>query len=122
MKEDEYIDHLIYKLIHCGWDLNVKQAQDILSVKERALAPLINIIKNKRYWFSKDINESVAPLTALHLLSLTRENNALEAIIYAIYNYREEIDEWFSVMSFLLANFGKDSFETISELLFDNSL
>ncbi|MER5175136.1 MAG: hypothetical protein ABJB76_06570 [Candidatus Nitrosocosmicus sp.] len=61
-------------------------------------------------------------MTALHLLSLTRENNALEAIIYAIYNYREEIDEWFSVMSFLLANFGKDSFETISELLFDNSL
>jgi hypothetical protein len=122
MKKDEHLDYLIYKLIHSGMDLNVKLATDILSVKDQTLAPLINIVKNKHYWFSKDKNECIAPLTALHILSLTRENIALEAIIYAIYNYREQINDWFSVMPFLLANFGKESFERISQLLFDNSL
>jgi hypothetical protein len=96
MKKDEHLDYLIYKLIHSGMDLNVKLATDILSVKDQTLAPLINIVKNKHYWFSKDKNECIAPLTALHILSLTRENIALEAIIYAIYNYREQINDWFS--------------------------
>lgn len=122
MKEIEHLDYLLNKVIHSGPNVNEKLAQDILSVKDHALAPLIHIVKSKRYWHSKDENESFAPLTAIHLLSITKETVALEAIIYAIYNYREEIDDWFSVMSFLLANFGIQSFDRISELLFDNDL
>ncbi len=122
MKEIEHVDYLLNKVIHSGPNVNEKLAQDILSVKDQALAPLIHIVKSKRYWHSKDENESFAPLTAIHLLSITKETVALEAIIYAIYNYREEIDDWFSVMSFLLANFGIQSFDRISELLFDNDL
>ncbi len=122
MKEIEHLDYLLNKVIHSGPNVNEKLAQDILSVKDQALAPLIYIVKSKRYWHSKDENESFAPLTAIHLLSITKETVALEAIIYAIYNYREEIDDWFSVMSFLLANFGIQSFDRISELLFDNDL
>lgn len=122
MKEIEDIDYLLNKVIHSGANVNEKLAQDILSVKDQALAPLIHIVKSKRYWHSKDENERFAPLTAIHLLSITKESVALEATIYAIYNYREEIDDWFSVMSFLLANFGIQSFDRISELLFDNDL
>ncbi len=61
-------------------------------------------------------------MTALYLLSLTKESISLEALIYAIYNYREEIGDWFNEISFLLANFGKESFERISKLLFDKNL
>jgi hypothetical protein len=122
MKESEHVDYLLNKVIHSGANVNEKLAQDILSVKDQVLAPLIHIVKSKRYWHSKDENERFAPLTAIHLLSITKETVALEAIIYAIYNYREEIDDWFSAMSFLLASFGIQSFDRISELLFDNDL
>lgn len=122
MKEIEHVDYLLNKVIRSGANVNEKLAQDILSVKDQALAPLIHIVKSKRYWYSKDENERFAPLTAIHLLSITKETIALEAIIYAIYNYREEIGDWFSEMSFLLANFGIQSFDRISELLFDNDL
>ncbi|HEY6536209.1 MAG TPA: SEC-C domain-containing protein [Candidatus Nitrosocosmicus sp.] len=122
MKETEHLDYLLYKLIHSGTDINEKLAQDFLSVKVQALATLIHIVKGKRYWHSKDENERIAPLTAMHLLSATKEPAALEAIIYAIHNYREEIRDWFSVISSLLANFGTQSFDRISTLLFENDL
>ena len=122
MKETEHVDYLLNKLIHFGPDVNEKLAQDILSVKDQALASLIHMVKSKRYWHSKDENERIAPLTAIHLLSATKETTALEAIIYAIYNYHEEIGDWFSVMPSLLANFGIQSFDRISTLLFENDL
>jgi hypothetical protein len=122
MKETEHVDYLLNKLIHSGMNINEKLAQDILSEKVHALPSLIHIVKSKRYWHSKDENERIAPLTAIHLLSVTKETAALEAIIYAIHNYREEIGDWFSVMSSLLANFGIQSFDRISPLLFENDL
>ncbi len=122
MKETEHIDYLLNKLIYSGMNVNEKLAQDILSVKDQALPSLIHIVKSKRYWHSKDENERIAPLTAIHLLSITKETTALEAIIYTIHNYREDIGDWFSVMSSLLANFGTQSFDRISTLLFENDL
>jgi hypothetical protein len=122
MKETEHVDYLLNKLIHSGTNINEKLAQDILSVKVQALTTLIHVVKSKRYWHSKDENERIAPLTAMHLLSITKETAALEAIIYAIHNYREEIGDWFSVMSSLLANFGIQSFDRISTLLFEHDL
>jgi hypothetical protein len=61
MKETEHVDYLLNKVIHSGPNVNERFAQDILSVKDQALAPLIHIVKSKRYWYSKDENERLHP-------------------------------------------------------------
>ncbi len=122
MKKDDYVDYLLNKLINSGYRVDVKLAQDFLSIKERTIEPLIKLVKIDQYWFSRDEKKNIAPLTALHLLSLTRDKSAFDAIVYAIYNYGEVFGDWVSEIANLLSNFGEEFYEEISSMLFDDRL
>jgi hypothetical protein len=121
-KEDEYVDYLLSKLVHGGHLVDEKLALDFLSNKERTIGPLIKLVKSDRYWYIRDEIKSLAPLTALHLLSFTREKSAFDAIVYTIYNYRKEFGSLVSQLAYLLANFGEGFYKEISNMLFDDRL
>lgn len=121
-KEDDYVDYLLSKLVYGGYKVDEKLAQDFLSIKERTIGPLIKLVKSDRYWHSRDEIKSLAPFTALHILSLTREKSAFDAIVYAIYNYGEEFGNRASQIAYLLANFGEEYYKEISDMLLDDRL
>lgn len=120
----ESIDALIKRdIIDAGDRVSKEAALKVLDRKAEALPYLIEMVKGGRYWHTDDENESWVPLTALHLLSLTREREALEAIIYAIYHYTEELGDWLTEdVASLLAYFGEAQFNRIATLVSDNKL
>lgn len=121
-KEGDYVDYLLSKLVQGGHMVDEKLALDFLSNKERTIGPLIKLVKSDHYWYNRDEIKSLAPLTALHILSLTKEKSAFDAIVYTIYNYREEFGSLVSQIPYLLANFGEGFYKEISDMLLDANL
>jgi len=116
----EHVDFLLNKLIHSGREVNEKLAQDFLSIKDQTIGHLIQIVKSDVYWHSKNEQESIAPITALHILSLIKDKSSFDVIVYALYNYYEEMDDWVIMIPYLLANFGIEYYENLSELLLES--
>jgi hypothetical protein len=115
----DYTDFLLNKLIHSGFKINEKLARDFLSVKVQTTSHLVQIAKNDDYWHSNNVQERIAPITALHILSLIKDKSCLDTIVYAFSNYYEELDDWGIMIPYLLANFGIEYYESLSELLLD---
>jgi hypothetical protein len=117
--DDSHVDYLLNRLVHSGLEINEKLAQDFLALKDQAIDPLIEIVKNEDYWRSNNGQESMAPITALHILSLIKDKSSFDAIVYALYNYDEELDGLVMMIPYLLANFGITYYENLAELLLD---
>jgi predicted RNA-binding protein with TRAM domain len=110
-------------VIAAGERVSGEAAQRILDRKAEALPYLIKVVKGDRYWTSEDEDESWAPITAMHLLSLTREEEALEAIIYAVYNHSEELGDWLAEdVASLFAYFGEERLDRVAALVSDRNL
>ncbi|MDN5845125.1 MAG: SEC-C domain-containing protein [Candidatus Nitrosocosmicus sp.] len=117
--DDGHVDYLLNRLVHSGLEINEKLAQDFLALKDQVIDPLIQIVKNENYWHSSNDQERIAPITALHILSLIKDKSSFDAIVYALCNYDDELDDLVMMLPYLLANFGIAYYEDLAELLLD---
>jgi hypothetical protein len=123
MSGAESTQSLIDQLIRSGRHVNEKLAVQILDRKEEALPYLIDIVKSDKYWKSEDEDECWAPIAAVHLLSVIKSKEALEALVYTLYNYTEEYEDWLTEdVPSLLAYFGSEGFDRLTQLVLDRGL
>lgn len=115
---------LIDRVIKFKWKkVDVKLPSEVLARKEETLPILIELVKDRKYWIASEESESWAPITAMHLLSLSKDKQALDALIYVLYNYSEELGDWLTEdMASLLAYFGTDAFDKLVNAVLDKRL
>ncbi len=119
--EPESIDAVIRKeVVEAGERVSKETAKKVLARRREALPLLVEIVRGKEYWES---GGSWAPYTALYLLAMTKEKEALEAIIDAMYNHAEELGDWLTEdVRWLLAYFGEVHIGRLMELVLDRRL
>ncbi len=117
--DNAHVDYLLNKLVHSGIEIDEKLAQDFLAIKDQAIDPLIQIVKNEDYWHSNNEQERITTITTLHILSLIKDESCFDAIVYVLYNYDEELDDMVMLIPYLLANFDIEYYENLAELLLD---
>lgn len=114
---------LMEKIIKFKWKQPDEQlALEVLAQKEQVLPLLVELVKERKYWVSSNENEWWAPITSIHLLSLTKDKRALDALIYVLYNYSEEMNDWLDSMGSLLSNFGISAFDSLASAVLDRTL
>lgn len=122
LQEAESIQALISKMEASGGNVNIDLAQSIIERKDEALPYLAEMVRNESHWKSKDIDAWV-PINAMHLLSGIGGKEALEAIMYAIHNFTEEMGDWLTEdLPSVLAYLGPSAFEALATALSDSKL
>lgn len=114
---------LMDRIIKFKWkQVDEELPSQVLARKEEMLPSLVEMVKDRKYWVTSNENESWAPITAIHLLSLTKDKQALDALVYVLYNYSEELGDWQDDMASLLSYFGIDAFDSLVTAVLDRTL
>lgn len=115
---------LMARIIKFRWkQVDEKLPSEVLARKEEILPGLVELVEERKYWDTSDENEGWAPITAIHLLSLTKDKLALDALIYVMYNYSDELGDWLTEdMPSLLSYFGVDAFDSLATVVLDRTL
>jgi uncharacterized protein YchJ len=109
-------------MIGSGRNVSVETVESMLRRRDEALPFLIDIVKSDRYWRSDGV-EAWAPISAMHLLALIGGGEALDAVVYATYNYTEEMGDWLTEdLPSILAHFGADAYGTLLSTVNDDRL
>ena len=111
---------LLDKIIKANWrEVNEELVSEVLAKKQEMVPFLADLVKDKQYWNVSGY-DSWAPITAIHLLSLSKEKQALDALIYVLCKYPEELGDWLTEdMPSLLSYFGVDAFESLKNIILD---
>lgn len=122
LQRSESIESLISRMRSSGGNVDIGMARSILERKDEALPYLIEIVRNESYWKSNEV-DGWAPLNAAHLLSVIGGREALDALMYATYNFTEEMDDWLTEdLPSVLAYFGPSAVDTLASALSDSKL
>ncbi len=114
---------LMERIIKFKWKHPDEQLPlEVLAHKEEVLPLLVELVKQRKYWVSSNENEWWAPVTSIHLLSLTKDKRALDTLIYVLYNYSKEMNDWLDSMGSLLSNFGVSAFDSLASAVLDRTL
>jgi len=122
--DQKNIKDLIEKFTRFGPHTNIDTINQILSRKKEALPYIAKIAQEDEYWYSQDGEyASWTPVCALHLLSVMGGKEAINAFLNSIKINFDYTGDWITEeMPSILANFGIERFDEITDMLFDNKV